>query len=233
MAIRVLEHLTKETIDRVVEAGDCFDDQGVPRDEKLLEIFNTVPAKVTMHSFRATTFYILLSDRCRDFYGLEKNNVSELSSRFYLRTFHPRTFHQFAHTYHFFFPGPKEPLPLTYRLLSAEGKYVAVSGVSQGLRWDEKERLTHILSVTCRSDELPLVNSIVRLGLRELTDRQRQILDLILRGNTNAQIGDELGISPRTVEKHIKVIFDRAGISSRGELLRIANDPTELPLGKS
>lgn len=228
MAIRVLDHLTREAIARINEAGDCFDEDGTPQEEALLRVINAQPAAITIHSFRATNFFTLLSDRTKDFYGLEKNNVSELSSRFYLRTFHPRTFHQFAHTYHFFFNGTREPLTLNYRLLSAAGNYVAVSGVSRGLRWDEKDRLTHILSVTCRSDELPLVNAIVRLGLDKLTDRQRDILDLVLRGNTNAQIGEELGISPRTVEKHVKALFDLAKISSRGELLRIANDPTEV-----
>ena len=45
------------------------------------------------------------------------------------------------------------------------------------------------------------------------------MLDLVLRGFTNALIADELGIGEGTVEFHLSAIFDKAGVESRAMLI--------------
>lgn len=52
-----------------------------------------------------------------------------------------------------------------------------------------------------------------------LTARQAQVLDLVVRGFTNALIADELGIGASTVEFHLSAIFDKAGVESRSMLI--------------
>lgn len=42
--------------------------------------------------------------------------------------------------------------------------------------------------------------------------------ELIARGLTNREIGEELCISETTVKKHVSNIFEKLGISSRKEL---------------
>ena len=49
----------------------------------------------------------------------------------------------------------------------------------------------------------------------ELTPRQRQLLDLVAAGHTNAQIARRLGIAEGTVRKHLENISRRLGVSSR------------------
>jgi DNA-binding NarL/FixJ family response regulator len=49
----------------------------------------------------------------------------------------------------------------------------------------------------------------------ELTTRQRQLLDLLADGHTNAQIARRLGIAEGTVRKHLENIYRRLGVSSR------------------
>ncbi len=44
-----------------------------------------------------------------------------------------------------------------------------------------------------------------------LTTRQSEILALLLEGKTNKEIGQELRISPRTVEDHRSDIYVRTG----------------------
>jgi DNA-binding NarL/FixJ family response regulator len=40
----------------------------------------------------------------------------------------------------------------------------------------------------------------------ELTDRQRQVIELIARGCSNEEVGLRLGISPRTAKAHCDVL---------------------------
>jgi DNA-binding CsgD family transcriptional regulator len=48
-----------------------------------------------------------------------------------------------------------------------------------------------------------------------LTPRQRQVLALLSRGATNAQIAGELRISQRTVDKHLEHIYAVLGVANR------------------
>ena len=48
-----------------------------------------------------------------------------------------------------------------------------------------------------------------------LTDREVEVLRLIARGHANKQVASELGISPKTVGRHIEHIYAKAGVSTR------------------
>jgi DNA-binding NarL/FixJ family response regulator len=45
--------------------------------------------------------------------------------------------------------------------------------------------------------------------LAKLTEREREVLELIAQGRSNQGIGDELFLSPKTVETHIRQIFQK------------------------
>lgn len=57
-----------------------------------------------------------------------------------------------------------------------------------------------------------------------LTDREVDVLRLIALGHTNAEIGDQLFLSVRTVETHRARIQQKLGRSTRAELVRYALD---------
>jgi two-component system response regulator NreC len=57
-----------------------------------------------------------------------------------------------------------------------------------------------------------------------LTDREVEVLRLIALGHTNAEIGDRLFLSVRTVETHRSRIQQKLGRSTRAELVRYALD---------
>lgn len=56
-----------------------------------------------------------------------------------------------------------------------------------------------------------------------LTDREREIFQLIVEGCTNAKIGERLYISPKTVDNHRTHLMAKLGIHSTAELLRYAS----------
>ena len=56
----------------------------------------------------------------------------------------------------------------------------------------------------------------------ELTDREREVLALIAAGHQNAAIGEQLFISPKTVEKHRASLMAKLGVNSVSGLLTYA-----------
>ena len=59
-------------------------------------------------------------------------------------------------------------------------------------------------------------------GLDVLSERELQVLELIAEGLTNPQIGDQLGISHKTVARHRERIMDKLDLHSSTELVKFA-----------
>jgi DNA-binding NarL/FixJ family response regulator len=57
-----------------------------------------------------------------------------------------------------------------------------------------------------------------------LSPREAEVLKLVARGLTNAQIADDLFISPRTVERHLNSVYHKSGASSRVAAARFATE---------
>ena len=56
--------------------------------------------------------------------------------------------------------------------------------------------------------------------LEHLTQREREVLDLIIIGKLNKQIADVLGISIKTVEVHRARVMEKMGVNSLAELVQ-------------
>jgi FixJ family two-component response regulator len=57
--------------------------------------------------------------------------------------------------------------------------------------------------------------------LQTLTSREREVLDLVLEGQSSKAIAQKLGISHRTVERHRSRLLEKLGVASVTELLRL------------
>ena len=55
-----------------------------------------------------------------------------------------------------------------------------------------------------------------------LTDKQAELLRLVMKGQTDKQIADAFGISDSGVKKHLKLIFAKLGATNRTEAAAIA-----------
>jgi DNA-binding NarL/FixJ family response regulator len=90
----------------------------------------------------------------------------------------------------------------------------AVRGVSRGEQGWFSRRATAKLSALTRH-EAPN-------PAKELSNREMDVLRLVAAGKTNLEIGHALGISDKTVEKHIGAVFNKMQVSSRVEAAVLA-----------
>jgi DNA-binding NarL/FixJ family response regulator len=58
-------------------------------------------------------------------------------------------------------------------------------------------------------------------GVETLTERELEVARLVVDRKTNAQIAAELFLSPKTVETHIRHLFQKLEVSSRVEVARV------------
>ncbi len=112
---------------------------------------------------------------------------------------------------------------------AAEELVSAVRAVAEGniylqpalARWllEDYRRLSTKLESESRT--LP-TNAADKQGLDALSKRELQVLELIAEGYTNIQIGEKLGISPKTVARHRERIMRKLDLHSCTELVKFA-----------
>jgi DNA-binding CsgD family transcriptional regulator/tetratricopeptide (TPR) repeat protein len=87
----------------------------------------------------------------------------------------------------------------------------------------------------CLADAQRVSHALKRLGVERRVARRRahggwdsltrtelRVVEAVADGATNRQVGDRLGISPHTVNTHLRNIFAKLGVHSRSELVRLA-----------
>jgi DNA-binding CsgD family transcriptional regulator len=76
----------------------------------------------------------------------------------------------------------------------------------------------YVLMLTAASPEVP----VAAVGAEGLSPRERELVTLVARGHTDAQIADQLYISVRTVSSHLDRIRAKTGCRRRADLTRLA-----------
>lgn len=61
-------------------------------------------------------------------------------------------------------------------------------------------------------------------GRNPLSEREKEVLNLVARGYTYRQVGQELFIAEKTVENHVRNILGKLHLTRRAELIRWAAD---------
>jgi DNA-binding NarL/FixJ family response regulator len=62
-----------------------------------------------------------------------------------------------------------------------------------------------------------------RLSTASLTPRETEVLSWIAKGKTNRDVGEILGMSPRTVNKHLEHVFEKLGVETRAAAAALAS----------
>lgn len=81
-----------------------------------------------------------------------------------------------------------------------------------------------LLQESAASSEWNLDSLQSSLGL---TPREAEILMWVSRGKTNREVGEILGSSPRTVNKHLEHIFEKLGVATRAAAVAAALERTK------
>ena len=61
-----------------------------------------------------------------------------------------------------------------------------------------------------------------RTARRRPSERELEVIERVIGGATNAEVATALGLSERTIESHLRRLFDRYGVLSRTELAVLA-----------
>jgi DNA-binding NarL/FixJ family response regulator len=95
----------------------------------------------------------------------------------------------------------------------------AIEVVTGGSIWAPRRLLSKLIDRLLKVPDSSLTN-----GAPHLTDRERQVLDLILQARSNREIARHLGIEERTVKAHVGRLLRKAGADNRIELtMRMIN----------
>ena len=82
-----------------------------------------------------------------------------------------------------------------------------IERVILGESWFKRE----FLSVVSRRRET--------LHISQLTEKEKQIIDLLLQGKTNKEVGKELGLAEQTIKYYLNQLFKKTGCSNRTALI--------------
>ena len=102
-------------------------------------------------------------------------------------------------------------------------KHGSAAALAQGIRqvmsgrvWLEQQYLRTIFEAP------PSEKHRGRAPHQHLSERERRVLNYILEGLTNKQIADRLDISESSVKATLQQLFDKAGVRTRSQLVRVA-----------
>lgn len=113
---------------------------------------------------------------------------------------------------------------------------VAAGAVGYLLKSTDTEQLRSSLIAAARGEPVfsPTLAALVLTEFRRvaklgrdpaaLTEREREVLQLVARGHSYREVGDALFISEKTVENHVRNILQKLHLKRRQELVRYALD---------
>lgn len=110
-------------------------------------------------------------------------------------------------------------IPTTVRTIKAGAEDFLTKPVSsdQLLRAVERAVARHEVA---RSRKVEL--EIVRARVATLTPRERQVFELVIRGNTNKHVARAIGGAPRTIKAHRQRVMEKMQVQSLAELVSVA-----------
>ena len=110
-------------------------------------------------------------------------------------------------------------VPTTVRTIKAGAEDFLIKPVSSDQLLQAVERAIAHHNATHR---LKYALDVVRSHVATLTPRERQVFELVIRGNTNKQVARALGGTERTIKAHRHRVMEKMQVRSLPELVSLA-----------
>jgi len=192
---------------------------GKPDSEVLASVLMHEDVNLVIHGLQRGRFYLFHNDRAKGFYGFDENDNTRMNISFYLKVMHPTTYHQLIQSQQFFIRDDRGYMETNFLLRNSEGNYEKVTGVTKTIVWSDDGKALYALEASVQTENLGYLNVLTKCESGKLSLKQKECLALIVRGYGNSEIAEEMGLSVKTVEKHVGAILRACNVSSRTQLL--------------
>ena len=108
--------------------------------------------------------------------------------------------------------GEDPAVESTVLVRSVDGRWISVHGTVIGMG---RARKAAVIIEPARPDRI----SALLMAIHGLTPREQDVTRLVLQGRSTPQLAKILGISPYTVQQHLKTVFEKVGVRSRRALV--------------
>lgn len=212
----ILEKLIQSYHQSLVDAS--YFAGGVLRRERLHSVLGSQPPLIVLHDLDDFSVRYV-NDLAQDAFSFQGNWLLSNGIYQYINLFHPDSVYTLVESYHFFRRREKGFLNLSFQMKFKEG-YRSVLSTTKTIAWGEGGEPRFALTILSTASDLKELEVFGLDGVDRLKSRQLEVLTLMLKGHSNGEIGAALGISSRTVEKHVKLVLEATGCQSRIALVQ-------------
>ena len=114
-------------------------------------------------------------------------------------------------------------IPMAVRAMQAGAKYFLEKPFEDQLLLDY---VNEALALDKENQQARLRLTTIRARIANLTDRETEVMDLVIRNHSNKEIAEKLWVSIKTVEFHRSHMMDKMHASSLIDLLNMVREAT-------
>jgi DNA-binding CsgD family transcriptional regulator len=108
----------------------------------------------------------------------------------------------------------RDRVPARLRLRDGRGRWIVLHASALSGPASPDGSVAVVIEAAKSAEIAPII-----IESYSLTPREREVLGAVARGGSTNEIAAELFLSPHTVRDHVKTVFEKVGVSSRGELV--------------
>lgn len=188
------------------------------RHPEFLKIINNSSYLITIHDVE---FYrpICINERLRLFYNFKHQVLKGMDHFYYLRTIHTSTYHALIESIAFFRNVKPGNLELKYKLLHGSGAWKNTVGVSRSIIRNKHNHPK--VAITVMQETSGALDNSIHENFMSLTERELEIVSLLVKGASKKEIALELNIAVGTVGTHVKNVYKKLDVKKMTELAQI------------
>lgn len=192
---------------------------------EFLNVFNQSPYLLTLHDVERYK-PILINDKMKEFYGFNYNYLKGLNYLYYFNTIHISMYPSLIKSVSFFRKKNNTNLNLNYKLLFKGKEWKSVIGTSKTIINTNNKNPKYAITLAKENSHIKTLDWETRYA--ELTNREKEIVQLLRRNIGRKKVASLLNISENTIHTHLKKIFKKLNINKASDII-ILNEEYLIP----